>query len=260
MLRKTVTQSRTKSSRRRPRKLVVILAGAAAVAVLTGFGSMIGVGGISVASAENLPGMPGHRHHRPSAHRHGPHPRAVAPTTTASSTPTATPSEPANAPITAWEQNPWSPGGVGVTSPGGPATAPATANPPAVDNRAQVITAVNAERAKAGCAAVTENAALDTSAQGHSADMAARNYFAHESLGGGPFSDRITAAGYTWSTVGENIAMGQQSPGEVMEAWMNSSGHRTNILDCAFRDIGVGVAADASGSLYWTQDFASPRR
>lgn len=121
------------------------------------------------------------------------------------------------------------------------------------------MTLVNAERAKAGCPAVTAEDRLRAAARGHSADMAARNYFSHTTPEGVTFAQRITAAGYAWRTAGENIAKGYRTPQAVMTGWMNSSGHKANILNCAFRDLGVGVAADAGGTLLWTQDFATAR-
>ncbi|MGW7365937.1 sigma-70 family RNA polymerase sigma factor [Streptomyces sp. NPDC054841] len=120
----------------------------------------------------------------------------------------------------------------------------------------QVVALVNSERAKAGCGPVTSNDKLATAAQRHSADMAARDYFDHTSPDGTDPGDRITAAGYRWSTYGENIARGQQSPASVMDSWMNSSGHRANILNCSFKEIGVGIH-DASGGPWWTQAFGT---
>jgi uncharacterized protein YkwD len=68
----------------------------------------------------------------------------------------------------------------------------------------------------------------------------------------------VTNAGYRWSAVAENIAMGYPDPAAVMTGWMNSPGHRTNILNCQYRQLGVGVAASAKGARYWTQDFGTP--
>ncbi|MFI8371523.1 CAP domain-containing protein [Streptomyces sp. NPDC085466] len=119
----------------------------------------------------------------------------------------------------------------------------------------QVISLVNAERAKAGCGPLTANATLARSAQGHSADMAARDFFDHTNPDGDGPGERVTAAGYPWSTYGENIAMGQTTAEQVMEGWMNSPGHRANILNCDFKEIGVGVHTD--GGPYWTQVFGA---
>ncbi|MFE0089226.1 sigma-70 family RNA polymerase sigma factor [Streptomyces sp. NPDC058991] len=120
----------------------------------------------------------------------------------------------------------------------------------------QVVALVNAERAEAGCGPVRSNDKLETAARRHSEDMAARGYFDHTSPDGTDPGDRITAAGYRWSTYGENIARGQQSPSSVMDSWMNSPGHRANILNCSFKELGVGIH-DASGGPWWTQAFGT---
>ncbi|MEU2261383.1 sigma-70 family RNA polymerase sigma factor [Streptomyces sp. NPDC019645] len=121
---------------------------------------------------------------------------------------------------------------------------------------AQVVALVNAERSKAGCGPVRSNDKLETAARRHSEDMAARGYFDHTSPDGSDPGDRITAAGYRWSTYGENIARGQQSPSSVMDSWMNSPGHRANILNCSFKELGVGIH-DGSGGPWWTQAFGT---
>jgi uncharacterized protein YkwD len=125
---------------------------------------------------------------------------------------------------------------------------------------AEVVTLVNAERAKKpNCPALNVDARLATAARKHSADMAARGYFDHTSPAGVDFASRITREGYKWAGAGENIAKGQRDARAVMDAWMNSDGHRQNILNCGYRDIGVGLAYDAKKTPLWTQDFASPR-
>ncbi|NXY92977.1 sigma-70 family RNA polymerase sigma factor [Streptomyces sp. BR123] len=120
----------------------------------------------------------------------------------------------------------------------------------------QVVALVNAERVKAGCGPLKDDAQLRTAAQRHSDDMASRDFFAHTSPDGSDPGDRTTAAGYRWSTYGENIAKGQQTPESVMDSWMNSPGHRANILNCSFKDIGVGVHR-GSGGPWWTQNFGA---
>jgi uncharacterized protein YkwD len=145
-----------------------------------------------------------------------------------------------------------------------PTTAPAPpANPPGGNTSftAQVVTLTNAERAKAGCGALTVNSILTSAAQAHSADMAAHNYFDHNSQDGRSPFDRITAAGYQFSTAAENIAAGQRTPQDVMTSWMNSPGHKANILNCALHEIGVGYATSSSSTYgaYWTQDFGTRR-
>ncbi|MFD3531876.1 CAP domain-containing protein [Streptomyces sp. NPDC058664] len=119
----------------------------------------------------------------------------------------------------------------------------------------QVVALVNSERAKAGCGPLSANATLTRAAQGHSDDMAARDFFDHTDPDGDGPGERVTAAGYPWSTYGENIAMGQSTPEQVMESWMNSPGHRANILNCDFKEIGVGIHT-ADGP-YWTQVFGA---
>ncbi|MER7755914.1 CAP domain-containing protein [Kitasatospora sp. NPDC097643] len=121
----------------------------------------------------------------------------------------------------------------------------------------QVVDLVNAERAKAGCGPVAAEPRLASAAQSHSDDMANRNYFDHASPEGYHADHRIEATGYSWSTWGENIARGQKDPAAVMDAWMNSPGHRANILNCAFKQLGVGVRT-GSGGPWWTQVFATP--
>ena len=161
------------------------------------------------------------------------------------STPPASPS--ASASQSAPPTLPKSPTPSSATAPSGNAAA-----------EAEVVSLVNAERAKAKCAAVTVDSRLVAAARGHSADMAARNFFSHTTPEGVDFAARITKAGYRWSGAGENIAKGQRTPADVMKSWMNSAGHKANILNCGFKNLGVGVAADSTGAPIWTQDFASP--
>ncbi|MGC4950848.1 sigma-70 family RNA polymerase sigma factor [Streptomyces sp. DT224] len=135
-----------------------------------------------------------------------------------------------------------------------PAPAPSAPSPPS--DAEQVLALVNTERAKEGCSPVTGNDELTTAAQRHSEDMAARDYFSHTSQDGSGPGERITAAGYRWSTYGENIAKGQRTPADVMNSWMNSPGHRANILNCSFKELGVGIQ-DSPGGIVWTQDFGA---
>jgi uncharacterized protein YkwD len=125
-----------------------------------------------------------------------------------------------------------------------------TSNPPQSQTD-QVFALVNQARATAGCKALTEDPRLDKAAQGHSDDMSANNYFSHTTPAGLTFDKRETAAGYP-SPGGENIAEGQTSATQVMTDWMNSEGHRANILNCQFTAIGIGLA---TSGWYWTQDF-----
>lgn len=131
-----------------------------------------------------------------------------------------------------------------------------TAQPAPVGTAAQVVAIVNKERGAAGCGPLKEDAQLTDAAQRHSDDMSARDFFEHTNPDGADPGQRITDAGYRWSTYGENIARGQQTPESVMESWMNSPGHRANILNCAFKDIGIGTHKGPGGP-WWTQDFGA---
>ncbi|MBM7772814.1 uncharacterized protein YkwD [Actinokineospora baliensis] len=128
-----------------------------------------------------------------------------------------------------------------------------TTKPPPVDSSVagQVLAITNEERAKAGCAPVTLDSRLNQAAQAHSADMSAQNYFSHTSLDGRSFVDRAKAAGYN-SPGAENIAKGQRTSAQVMTAWMNSAGHRANILNCGLKTMGLGFV---QSGYYWTQMF-----
>ncbi|MFB7462650.1 CAP domain-containing protein [Streptomyces sp. NPDC056224] len=121
---------------------------------------------------------------------------------------------------------------------------------------AEVVALVNKERAKAGCSALTVNEKLTAAALNHSKDMAAHSNMSHTGSDGSNPGERITRAGYTWMTYGENVAYGYSTPEQVMTGWMNSPGHKENILNCAFKEIGVGLAQPNS---YWTQDFGATR-
>lgn len=113
---------------------------------------------------------------------------------------------------------------------------------------------VNVERAAAGCAAVTVNPVLAEVARAHSQDMADQAYFSHTSLDGRSPWDRLAGAGYSDGS-GENIAAGQGTAQDVMSSWMNSSGHRSNILNCGSTTMGVGIGHGGPYGIYWTQVF-----
>lgn len=118
---------------------------------------------------------------------------------------------------------------------------------------AAVLTLVNAERAKVGCSPVRADAALASLAGDFSSDMAERDFFDHTDPSGATPWDRAEQAGIS-DLGGENIARGQANAQSVMDAWMNSPGHRANILNCDYKTMGVG-AHFAPGGPWWTQDF-----
>lgn len=142
--------------------------------------------------------------------------------------------------------------------PGQKLTIPTTTAINSLEN--EVIRLTNAERTKRGLPALKANWQLSRCARYKSQDMINRNYFAHQSpTYGSPF-DMIESFGIRMAAGGENIAMGQRTPQEVVNAWMNSPGHRGNILSTAFTEIGVGCAKNKNGVYYWTQMFIRPGR
>ncbi|MFE2236226.1 CAP domain-containing protein [Streptomyces sp. NPDC059442] len=186
---------------------------------------------------------------------------APTPTTAAPATSSATPS-PSKTPE-ASKSAASGTAGKAATAPGrspagkAPTTTSDSGSRPGGGSQAQeVVRLVNVERAAAGCKALTVDADLTDAAQEYSDAMAATGNFSHTGTDGTQPQDRIEAAGYTWSRSGENIAKGQADAAAVVDAWMNSPGHRANILNCGFTEIGVGVSTD--GGPWWTQDFGTP--
>jgi uncharacterized protein YkwD len=118
-----------------------------------------------------------------------------------------------------------------------------------------VLRLTNAERMAAGLRPLAADPLLTVAAQGHSADMVARAFYAHTSPDGGEPWHRASAAGSTHRAIGENIACGQRTPAEVVDGWMNSPGHRANILKPSFTHLGTGFAGGGSAGTYWTQLF-----
>jgi uncharacterized protein YkwD len=121
-----------------------------------------------------------------------------------------------------------------------------------------VVTLTNAERTKKGCRKLSADTTLTKVAQAHSVDMAKKNYFAHNSKDGRSPFQRMSDAGYDYAAAAENIAAGQRTPKEVVAGWMNSPGHKANILNCDLTEIGVGYATGGDYGVYWTQDFGKP--
>ena len=116
----------------------------------------------------------------------------------------------------------------------------------------EVIRLTNRKRKQNGLKAHKANWELSRVAQYKSQDMSSKNYFSHQSpTYGSPF-DMMKAFGISYRTAGENIAKGQTTPAQVVEAWWNSEGHRKNILNASFTEIGVGYVAKGN---YWTQMF-----
>ncbi len=143
-----------------------------------------------------------------------------------------------------------------------PAPAPSTGDTPSTLDafEQRVLDLTNAERAKVGLGPLRYDPQLSAAADKHSKDMAVKNYFSHVEPDGDTLGDRIRDEGYAYRRAGENIAAGYDTPEEVVDAWMNSSGHRANILNPNFAEIGVGYYEDTPDDRYdhyWTQVFAT---
>lgn len=124
------------------------------------------------------------------------------------------------------------------------------------DDQAAVLDEINQFRAQNGLPPVRLSAQLNQAAQGYSEEMAQDGHFDHTSLDGTTFDQRIRGTGYQPGTATENIAKGQRTPQEVVQSWINSPGHRANLLNPNITEIGVGKAVAADGSVYWTQEGA----
>ncbi|MFH9663759.1 CAP domain-containing protein [Streptomyces globisporus] len=180
--------------------------------------------------------------------------KSAAPST--SKKPAATPSKKSKAPTTAPEKS---------SAPSSKAPAPpktSAAPPPSkkpspsptdASARSEVLALVNQERAKVGCSPLSTSAPLTSLAQNFSEDMADRGFFDHTDPDGDTPWDRAAEAGVQ-GLAAENIARGQADAQAVMEGWMNSEGHRANILNCDYKTIGIGVH-EGSGGPWWVQNF-----
>ena len=145
------------------------------------------------------------------------------------------------------------PGGMLPDQPGNPAP-----DQPGTDGSQdafanEVVRLVNEERAKAGLPALTVDRGAASAAQVRAKEI--ERSFSHTRPDGSSFNSALTEAGVNFRGAGENIAYGQNSPEKVMEGWMNSSGHRANILNSSYTSIGVGHYQNTSGVNYWTQLF-----
>ena len=197
-------------------------------------------------SCPNVPSKPESTPNNPSTTpQQKPESTPSTPSTTPQQKPESTPSKPSTTP----QQKPES-------TPSKPSTTPD--QKPSTDfssYQQQVLDLVNAERTKRGISALTLDSNLSSVATKKSQDMVNKNYFDHTSpTYGSPF-DMMKQFGISYRTAGENIAKGQKTPQEVVTAWMNSEGHRKNILNPNFTNLGVGIAKDSKGTTYWTQMF-----
>jgi uncharacterized protein YkwD len=148
---------------------------------------------------------------------------------------------------------------VGIAALAGPAQAAGHSRPvrtPVATTtiESDVVTLTNQQRVQNGCAPVTVESHITDAARAHSTWMAGTGTFSHVGNGGSTFDARIRAAGYA-KPRSENIAWGYRTGADVMTGWMNSAGHRANILDCSAKTVGVGVAYASNGNPYFTEDF-----
>ncbi|WBB81963.1 CAP domain-containing protein [Micromonospora sp. WMMD882] len=256
---------RHRSRRRLPRPLLITGAAATATLVVAvGVGAALLPGGdetgvtstaTSTGDVPPAPPLPGVEPLPSGSPSPGPSPTTATPTPSPSRTakPTPAPSR-ATAPSRRAAERSAAPAPRRATT---AATTAAAAPVTGGTEQAQIVALVNAERAKAGCGALTVDDKLTTAAQRHSEDQAATRKMSHTGSDGSNVGDRLARVGYAWRGYGENVAWNQSTPAAVMDAWMNSSGHRANILNCSVTEIGVGVAR--SNGPYWTQVFGTPR-
>ena len=121
----------------------------------------------------------------------------------------------------------------------------------------QTINLVNKQRQQQNLAALTEDKALTTIAQTKAEDMVKHNYFAHNSPTYGSVGDMLDRFNYSWTGYGENIAKGYTTAATVVQGWMESPGHRANILQSKFTNIGTGYTTDQNGTSYWVHIFST---
>ncbi|MEV7938746.1 MULTISPECIES: sigma-70 family RNA polymerase sigma factor [unclassified Kitasatospora] len=165
------------------------------------------------------------------------------------------PATPAAAPVTLSATPTPTPSETPTATPSPTATRSVAPPPPSPER--QLVDLVNAERGKVGCAPLRIDPRLHAAAQKHADDMVARGFFDHVNPDGVRTDARLTAVGYRWSQWGENLDRGPTSPATVVAHWMDGGIHQTNMLDCGFKDVGVGLATGPAGA-YWTQDLGAP--
>ena len=220
-------------------------------------------------SCPNVPSKPESTPNNPSTTpEQKPESTPSTPSTTPQQKPESTPSTPSTTPQQKPESTPSTPSTTPQQKPESTPSTPSTTpqqkpestpeQKPSTDfssYQQQVLDLVNAERTKRGISALTLDSNLSSVATKKSQDMVNKNYFDHTSpTYGSPF-DMMKQFGISYRTAGENIAKGQKTPQEVVTAWMNSEGHRKNILNPNFTNLGVGIAKDSKGTTYWTQMF-----
>jgi uncharacterized YkwD family protein len=185
--------------------------------------------------------------------------KTAAPSQSPAPTQSAAPeAEPSQKPVQSAEPTPSAPAESQIPA---ESAAPVESTPPAETQpedtstyETAILSLVNAERAKYGLSALTLDASLSKVAQAKAQDLHDNHYFAHESPTYGTPFEMMRAFGISYRSAGENIAMGYSSAQAVMTGWMNSEGHRANILNASYTTLGVGYVADGN---YWVQMFIS---
>jgi uncharacterized protein YkwD len=127
------------------------------------------------------------------------------------------------------------------------------------DWRDEVLRLVNIERERVGVSPLTHNQTLEDQATQYCCEMIYYDFFAHDNpVTGTDLSDRAEEFDYDYLAIGENLAAGQSTPAQAMANWMASEGHRENILNPQFTELGVGVRTGGEFSYYWVQEFGHP--
>jgi uncharacterized protein YkwD len=145
----------------------------------------------------------------------------------------------------------------------------ATPAPASADAVQLVLSGINAVRAEAGCVPLTLNRQLMATAEAHARNMAEDDFFGHRDRSGKGFPARVRAQGYPLSLAAENIAAGQKTPEQAVQAWLNSPGHRKNVMNCRFRETGIAMVYQPDDKplkgqsmglrYYWVQVFGVQR-
>lgn len=179
------------------------------------------------------------------------------PTPSPTTAPTIAPTKnPTPSPTTAPSIKPTQAPGTPIPSPTGVPTIKPTMTPSTeISAEKEVFSLVNKVRAENGLSALTWADDLANVARAHSRDMINRSFFSHTNPDGQSPFDRLRNNGINYKTAAENIAYGQKTAEAVMNGWMNSSGHRANILNKNVKELGVGAVKNQNGTIYWTQVF-----
>ena len=118
------------------------------------------------------------------------------------------------------------------------------------NNQLELLNLINKTRRQQGLKALTFSSNLTTAAQNHVQDLIDNNTLGHDGSDGSSVADRVLATGYDYSSVGENVAAGREAPEQVFQQWMDSPGHRDNMLAADYSEVGIGYILDVAGTTY----------